>query len=195
MRRLSCLKGILVFGYSAILVNASAKEDGNASSINQTESVQKLDLENNEMLSNLRHTEIWSQLMSYQSIFDACYDLNIEKLTNAMEIKNFPFEEAIQLTMEAGDDVLADSVEEQRWKLLDAIVQHARNKGQDLKYISISTSASKNLELQMRIKTLTNDENLSSSRSSTTNESLESLAGQYEGIWQKVPPELLKEAL
>ena len=194
----------LIAGFTAILISASVNESHHPTIVSDDAASLQSPAAANDVQS-LRDSSIWSQITTRHDIFDACYDLNVSKLTHAMYMltvpENFPYREALQIALEANGEVHNVSLENQRWTFIEVIFQFARNNGEPLKYFCISTSASKRSELKRRIKSLNiqNDANQSSGSDTTMEElekiSLESLASEYNGVLENIPSNLVKQAI
>ena len=200
LKTMKCLF-IIFFGFSALIRAASPSQKDDLSAESHivpdeqlaAESVLPSDrqIEKSHLIYkplSIRDSAAWSRLNTLQDFYDACYDLDVEKVSNLVhQIDNFecfPFEEVIQLVIEASPEGIND--EARRWSIINLLCDVAKHNDNAVNIITSNFSSNAQLMKNFEFAYLGRD---------LFAESLQDLANNHNNDLKNIPKKSLKLAL
>ena len=147
---------------------------------------------------SIKDSAAWSRLIILQDFYDACYDLDVENVSNLIDQMSnfdcFPFEEAIQLAIETSPEGMND--ESRRWSIISLLYGVAKKRQAAVDLHKIMTSFSSDAQLKDIFEFAESDIKYVHPFDivADNSESLHELAAKYKDV-KNVPGNLLRSAL
>ena len=199
VKTMKCLF-IIFYGFSGLIKAASASQKDDLSAKSHIVSDEQLaagsvlpsdgQIERSDLIykpQSIRDAASWSRLTYLQDLYDACYDLDVDKVSNLVHqmdnFDSFPFEEAIKLVIEASPE--GNNDEFRRWSIINLLCDVAKYSDTAVKIIT--TNFSSNAKLMKYFNTAYVERDL-------FDESLQELAKNFNNL-KDVPWSSLSEAL